>query len=90
MSKDQVLGIILLLSALVILCIYGYLIYVPEFRLLAITIVATVAVIGVLGIMAWIGWTMATTPPPTPLEAIPNVDDGKVTKDANESLESEG
>jgi len=29
-----------------------------------------IAVGGILGIGAWIGWTMATTPPPKPIEEI--------------------
>ncbi len=29
-----------------------------------------IAVVAVLGIGAWIGWTMATTPPPKPIEEI--------------------
>ena len=29
-----------------------------------------IAVGGILGIGAWIGWTMATTPPPKPIEYI--------------------
>jgi len=29
-----------------------------------------IAVAGVLGILAWIGYTLATTPPPKPIEEI--------------------
>jgi predicted DNA-binding transcriptional regulator len=29
-----------------------------------------VAVVGVFGILAWIGYTLATTPPPKPIEEI--------------------
>jgi len=29
-----------------------------------------IALIAILGIGAWIGWTMATTPPPKPIEEI--------------------
>ena len=31
---------------------------------------AFIAVAGVLGILAWIGYTLATTPPPKPIEEI--------------------
>ncbi|MFQ6075885.1 MAG: transcriptional regulator [Candidatus Bathyarchaeia archaeon] len=68
MSKDQLIGVLVLLGSLALLALYGYMIYVPDFRMWALIIVATVAVVGVLGIMAWIGWVMATTPPPAPLE----------------------
>ena len=69
MSKDQLLGILILVGSLVVLTVYGYMIYMPELRMLALIIIATVAVVGVMGIIAWIGWTMATTPPPAPIES---------------------
>jgi len=39
-------------------------------RLDAVLILVSVAFIAILGIGAWIGWTMATTPPPKPIEEI--------------------
>ena len=72
MSKDQTIGMIILLGSLVVLCIYGYLLY-AGYALLAYGIVITVAVVAVMGIVAWIGWTMATTPPPAPIESIDDV-----------------
>ncbi len=68
MSKDQLLGVLVLLGSLILIGLYGYMIYVEALRIWALIIVGTVAVAGVLGIMAWIGWVMATTPPPAPLE----------------------
>ena len=35
-----------------------------------IAVPVLVAFVAVLGIGAWIGWTMATTPPPKPIEEI--------------------
>jgi predicted DNA-binding transcriptional regulator len=35
-----------------------------------IAIPVLVAFIGILGIGSWIGWTMATTPPPKPIEEL--------------------
>jgi len=49
------------------------------FRMWLIGIPVLVAFIAVLAIGAWIGWTMATTPPPKPLEEI----------EAEEKLEEE-
>jgi predicted DNA-binding transcriptional regulator len=37
-------------------------------RLWLVAIPVLVAFVTVLGIGAWIGWTMATTPPPKPIE----------------------
>jgi len=48
------------------LVLYAWLLYAHAVVVLQIT--AFVAVAAVLLIMAWIGWTMATTPPPAPLE----------------------
>lgn len=40
------------------------------FRLNSVLILVSVAFIAILGIGAWIGYTMATTPPPKPIEEI--------------------
>ncbi len=39
-------------------------------RLVAVLVPVLVAFIAILAIGAWIGWTMATTPPPKPIEEI--------------------
>jgi predicted DNA-binding transcriptional regulator len=41
-----------------------------EARLYAVLVPVFIAVIAILLIGAWIGWTMATTPPPKPIEEI--------------------
>jgi len=69
MNRDRVLGIIILLMSIVILLVYGWFLYFTPMLVLQIT--ALIAVGAVLVIAAWIGWTMATTPPPAPLEAEP-------------------
>jgi len=51
------------------IAIYGWLLTSPYY-LLILQITAFVAVAGVLGILAWIGYTLATTPPPKPIEEI--------------------
>jgi len=38
--------------------------------LIILKITAFVAVTGILAIFAWIGYTLATTPPPKPIEEI--------------------
>lgn len=45
---------------------YGVLLWLWPTVVLQVTAFMGVAVI--LGILAWVGWTMATTPPPAPLE----------------------
>jgi predicted DNA-binding transcriptional regulator len=39
-------------------------------RLYAVLVPVFIAFIAILAIGAWIGWTMATTPPPKPIEEI--------------------
>lgn len=50
--------------------IYGGLIFLTGWSLFVIELTAFIAVAGVLGIPAWIGYTLATTPPPKPIEDV--------------------
>jgi len=81
-SKDQAIGgVIFLVCVVVIIGYLATLIYpqwlydfakIAEFdtRFWLIAVPVIVAFIAVLCIGAWIGWTMATTPPPKPIEEI--------------------
>ncbi|MGD0423248.1 MAG: transcriptional regulator [Candidatus Bathyarchaeia archaeon] len=69
MSKDQGLGLVLFVISILGLVLYGWFVY--GWPLLTLQITAFVAVAGVLLIVAWIGYTMATTPPPAPLQPEP-------------------
>jgi lysylphosphatidylglycerol synthetase-like protein (DUF2156 family) len=84
MGKDQTIGaLILIVCALVALAFIALLFFYDphiasflnlgaaadvQFWLIAAPV--TIAFIGVMAIGAWIGWTMATTPPPKPIEDI--------------------
>ena len=84
MSKDQAIGgLILVICAAVIIGYVGLLfLYDPyiaswlnlgattDVRYWLIAIPVTAAFVAILAIGAWIGWTMATTPPPKPIEEI--------------------
>lgn len=84
MSKDQAIGgaifIVCLLVAIgYLVALFGYeQIIQPwlnvgslgEVRYWLIAVPVLVAFVAVLFIGAWIGWTMATTPPPKPIEEI--------------------
>jgi len=65
-SKDQAYGALILVGSLAGLAVYGWLLY--GFPMVVLQITAFLAVAAVLVILAWIGWTMATTPPPEPIE----------------------
>jgi len=47
------------------------------FRLWIVIIPVFIAFLAIMVIGAWIGWTMATTPPPKPIEEITTGIDGK-------------
>ena len=70
-SKDQTIGWLIFLACVVVAI--GYLaalaVY-PALQFWLIAIPVVLAFLLVLGIGAWIGWTMATTPPPKPIEEI--------------------
>jgi len=70
MSRDQILGIGLLIVSLVVIVVYGWLVFFTEYSMLILQLTGFIAVAGVFGILAWIGYTLATTPPPKPIEEI--------------------
>lgn len=80
-SKDQAIGGVICLVCVLVAVFYVLTLFVPDwlsliginyvvdqFWLIAIPVL--VALVAILAIGAWIGWTMATTPPPKPIEEI--------------------
>jgi predicted DNA-binding transcriptional regulator len=70
LSRDQAIGYLLLAVSAIVIVVYGWLVFLSEYSLLILQITGFVAVAGVFGILAWIGYTLATTPPPKPIEEI--------------------
>ncbi len=78
MSKDQIIGIALLVASVAIILVYGYLVFFPpplyvmgvSVDIFVLKLTGFIAILAVFGIMAWIGYTLATTPPPKPIEEI--------------------
>jgi len=84
MSKDQAIGGAILAICIIVMVGYAFLVIAPGFvtnllninmadntvRLYAALVPVFIAFIAILLIGAWIGWTMATTPPPKPIEEI--------------------
>jgi predicted DNA-binding transcriptional regulator len=78
LSKGQMIGGAIL--AVCVIVVVGYLVLVVDpglfslnaidVRLDAVLILVSAAFIAILGIGGWIGYTMATTPPPKPIEEI--------------------
>jgi predicted DNA-binding transcriptional regulator len=83
-SKDQAIGGAILLVCVVVAVVYlvalfGYQQLIQpwlnigstvDVRFWLIAVPVFVAFVAILFIGAWIGWTMATTPPPKPIEEI--------------------
>jgi len=70
LSKDQIIGIALMSASILAIIAYAWILFFTEWTILLIQITLMIAVAGILGIVAWIGYTLATTPPPKPLEEI--------------------
>ena len=97
-SKDQSIGGIIFAVCVVIGILYTVgLFYLGKnpfdwdlsFALIAIPVF--IAFIAVMGIGAWIGWTMATTPPPKPIEEITSeVEEKKEEEKAEQKEEPKG
>ena len=64
------IGGILLVGGIIGIIIYGWLVFLTQWWQIVLQITGFVAVAAVLGILAWIGYTLATTPPPKPIEEI--------------------
>jgi hypothetical protein len=83
MSKDQAIGSAILIVCIVVAIGYLVTLFYPEWlvtigllgnaanvQFWVIAVPVFVAFIAILAIGAWIGYTMATTPPPKPIEEI--------------------
>lgn len=83
MSKDQAIGTTILALCLLIAIFYLATLFYPQWlstlgvqvttsnvQFWTIAVPVIVALVAILGIGGWIGWTMATTPPPKPIEEV--------------------
>lgn len=99
-SKDQSIGGAILIVCVAVAVVYlvalfGYQQLIQpwlnigstvDVRFWLIAVPVFVAFVAILFIGAWIGWTMATTPPPKPIEEITT--ELEETKDAPETVNS--
>lgn len=70
MNKDQGIGAVLLLASIIGVILYSWLVFLSPWWKEILQLTAFVAVGFVLFILGWIGYTLATTPPPKPIEEI--------------------
>ncbi|MGB9718784.1 MAG: transcriptional regulator [Thermoproteota archaeon] len=83
MNKDQGIGAVLLLASIAGVILYFWLVFLSPWWTTILQLTAFVAVGFVLFILGWIGYTLATTPPPKPIEEIEKEIE-KETKEAKE------
>ena len=89
MSRDQIIGLLLLVGSIIVIVVYGWIIFFIEaWSLILLKLTAFIGVAAVLGILAWIGYTLATTPPPKPIEEIEKEIE-KELKELEASMKSE-
>ena len=101
MSKDQAIGGAILIVCLLVAIGYTLSLFYPEWltnigidytfpQLWVVAIPVFIAFIAILFIGAWIGWTMATTPPPKPIEEITTeIEEKKVEEPAETEMSEE-
>jgi len=75
LPSDKVVGWGLVVFSVAVVAFYAVGLFAPELispglDWLLVKVTVFVAVAAVFGILAWIGYTLATTPPPKPIEEI--------------------
>jgi len=88
LSRDQVIGALILVASVIGIIVYGWILFFTEWTILLLQLTGFVAVAAVLGILAWIGYTLATTPPPKPIEEVEKELEGELKKLEEEVKES--
>ena len=68
MSKDQWIGLALIIGSIAGIIIYGWLVY--TWTTIVLMISAFLVIAAGLGIVGWIGFTLLTTPAPRPIDEI--------------------
>jgi hypothetical protein len=103
MSKDQAIGGAIFIVCLLVAIGYVVTLFYPRWlvdigilgstegvQFWAVAIPVFIAFVAVLFIGAWIGWTMATTPPPKPIEEITSeIEEKKEEMKAEEPAETD-
>ncbi|MCE4610902.1 MAG: transcriptional regulator, partial [Desulfurococcales archaeon] len=90
MSRDQLVGWILVVVSLLVILGYGYLVFFSDWALLVLKLTGFLAVLAFFGLLAWIGYTLATTPPPKPIEEIEKEIEEELKKLEKELEEGKG
>jgi hypothetical protein len=89
-NKDQTIGVLIFLVCVVVAIGYAATLFFPQHvlgwleprtaQLWIVAVPVLIAFLALLSVGAWIGWTMATTPPPKPIEKIQTEEKAKFLK----------
>jgi len=90
LNRDQVIGALILAASVIGIVIYGWVLFFMERTILLLQLTGFVAVAAILGILAWIGYTLATTPPPKPIEEVEKELEGELKKLEDEAKNPSG
>jgi len=90
-------GAFLVVASAVVIIVYGWLVFLPPaltvfgeaVDIFMLKLTGFIAVAGVFGILGWIGYTLATTPPPKPIEEIEKEIEEELKKLEKEMKEEE-
>ncbi len=98
-SKDQAIGGAILLVCVLVAVFYIVTLFYPDWlvtigllgstanvQFWVIAVPVFIAFVAIMFIGAWIGWTMATTPPPKPIEEITTEIEDKKEETAPEEI----
>lgn len=94
MTKDQGIGALLMTVSIVVMILYTWLVFFPHYPsgllpsgidIVVLKLTGAVAVVALFAILAWIGYTLATTPPPKPIEEIEKELEKEVEKKTEEA-----
>lgn len=87
-TRDQLVGGLLLAVSVAVIAVYGWLVFLTEYYLAVLRLTGFIAVAGVFSILGWIGYTLATTPPPKPIEEIEKEIEEELKKLESETKET--
>ena len=87
MNKDQAIGALMIIAAVIGILVYGWIVFFTEWSIFLLQLTGFIAVAGLLGILGWIGYTLATTPPPKPIEEVEKELEEELEKSERETRE---
>lgn len=90
MSRDRILGLAIVVASVAIVVVYNYVLFATSYYLQLLKLTGAIAVTAVFGVLAWIGYTLATTPPPKPIEEIEREIEEELKKLKTEEKKGEG